>query len=64
MTDFPGKGIVAGGGARALLELSGIKDIYAKALGSRNSFNLIKAGLEGLNRIREEEEASRLRRGR
>lgn len=60
----PGKGIVAGGGARALLELSGIKDIYAKALGSRNSFNLIKAGIEGLNRIRAEEEASRIRRGR
>ncbi len=60
----PGKGIVAGGGARALLELSGIKDVYAKALGSRNSFNLIKAGLEGLTRIREEEEASRMRRGR
>ncbi|MEA1928119.1 MAG: 30S ribosomal protein S5 [Candidatus Auribacterota bacterium] len=59
----PGKGIVAGGGIRALLELSGIKDIYAKALGSRNPFNLIKAGIEGLERIREEEEAARLRKG-
>ena len=60
----PGKGIVAGGGARALLELSGIKDVYAKALGSRNSFNLIKAGIEGLTRIRKEEAASRMRRGK
>ena len=59
----PGKGIVAGGGVRALLELSGIKDIYAKALGSRNPFNLIKAGLEGLTRIKEEEAAYRLRKG-
>ncbi len=59
----PGKGIVAGGGVRALLELSGIKDIYAKALGSRNPFNLIKAGLEGLTRIKEEEAAYRLRTG-
>ncbi|MDP8214450.1 MAG: 30S ribosomal protein S5 [Candidatus Euphemobacter frigidus] len=59
----PGKGIVAGGGVRALLELSGIKDIYAKALGSRNPFNLIKAGIEGLNRIKGEEAAYRLRKG-
>ncbi|MFH1038656.1 MAG: 30S ribosomal protein S5 [PVC group bacterium] len=59
----PGKGIVAGGGVRALLELSGIKDIYSKALGSRNQFNLIKAGIDGLVRIREEEEAHALRKG-
>ncbi|MDP8236967.1 MAG: 30S ribosomal protein S5 [Candidatus Erginobacter occultus] len=59
----PGTGIVAGGGVRALLELSGIEDIYAKALGSRNRFNLIKAGIEGLNRIGREVNAYRLRRG-
>ncbi len=59
----PGKGIVAGGGVRALLELSGIRDIYAKAQGSRNPFNLIKAGIDGLERIREEEEAYGLRKG-
>lgn len=59
----PGTGVVAGGGVRALLELSGIKDISVKALGSRNPFNLIKAGLEGLKLIGEEEEAFRLRKG-
>ncbi len=59
----PGTGIVAGGGVRALLELSGIEDIYAKALGSRNRFNLIKAGIEGLNRIDREVNAHRMRRG-
>lgn len=58
----PGTGVVAGGGVRALLELSGIKDISAKALGSRNPFNLIKAGIEGLKLIGEEEEAFRLRK--
>jgi small subunit ribosomal protein S5 len=58
----PGTGIVAGGGVRSLLELSGIQDIYAKALGSRNRFNLIKAGIEGLNRIGREVEAYRMRR--
>ena len=60
----PGTGVVAGGGVRSLLELSGIKDIYAKALGSRNPFNLIRAGLEGLNRIRAREESYKLRRGK
>ncbi len=59
----PGTGIVAGGGVRALLELSGIQDIYAKALGSRNRFNMIKAGIAGLNRIGREVEAYRMRRG-
>lgn len=58
----PGTGIVAGGGVRALLELSGIEDIYAKALGSRNRFNMIKAGIAGLNRIGREVEAYRMRR--
>lgn len=60
----PGTGVVAGGGVRFLLELAGIKDIYAKALGSRNPFNLIRAGLEGLNRIKDREAAYKLRRGK
>ncbi len=60
----PGTGVVAGGGVRAMLELSGIKDIYAKAVGSRNPFNMIRAGLEGLNRIRAREESYKLRRGK
>ena len=51
----PGTGVVAGGGVRALFELVGIKDIYAKALGSRNPLNSIRAGLDGLDRIRRRE---------
>jgi small subunit ribosomal protein S5 len=47
----PGTGVVAGGGIRSVLELSGIKDVYAKSLGSRNPLNLIRAGMNGLNRI-------------
>ncbi len=58
----PGTGIVAGGGVRALLELSGIEDVYAKALGSRNRFNLIKAGISGLNQIGREVRAYQMRR--
>ena len=60
----PGTGVVAGGGVRAMLELAGIKDVYAKALGSRNPFNLIRAGLDGLSRIKAREETYKLRRGK
>ena len=57
-----GTGVVAGGGVRALLELSGIKDVSAKALGSRNPFNLINAGIEGLKCIQADEDIYRLRK--
>lgn len=57
----PGTGVVAGGGVRALLELAGIRDIYAKTLGSRNPMNAIRAGLDGLERIRRREATYRIR---
>jgi small subunit ribosomal protein S5 len=58
----PGTGIVAGGGVRVALELSGIDDVYAKALGSRNPLNLIRAGMNGLSRISQQRESFRIRR--
>jgi small subunit ribosomal protein S5 len=58
----PGTGIVAGGGVRVALELSGISDVYAKALGSRNPLNLIRAGMNGLGRIAQQRESFRIRR--
>lgn len=43
-----GKGIVAGGAARAVIELAGFQDIYSKSLGSNTKINVIRATINGL----------------
>lgn len=47
-----GKGIIAGGPCRVVLELSGIKDIYSKSLGSNTKINMIRATLNGLSQLK------------
>lgn len=56
-----GTGVIAGGAARAILELSGVGDVLSKSLGSRAPLNVARATIAGLRGLRTFEEASRLR---
>jgi small subunit ribosomal protein S5 len=48
----PGTGIIAGGTARKILELAGIKDVLSKRFGTTNKVNNTKAVFEALKRLR------------
>lgn len=56
-----GTGIIAGGPARSVLELAGIKNIRTKSLGSNNKQNVVLATIAGLQSMKTPEEIARLR---
>ena len=56
-----GKGVIAGGSVRAIVELAGIKNITTKSYGSRTSINAVYAALDGLKTLRSPEQIAALR---
>ena len=56
-----GTGIIAGGPARAVLELAGYKNIRTKSLGAINKQNVVLAAIEGLKNLKTPEEVAKAR---
>jgi small subunit ribosomal protein S5 len=56
-----GTGIIAGGAVRAIMEAVGVTDVLAKAIGTNNPHNVLRATLQGLISLRSAEQVSELR---
>jgi small subunit ribosomal protein S5 len=56
-----GTGVIAGAGVRAVLELSGVRDILTKCIGTRNPINMVRATEDALRTLRTPEEVAATR---
>ena len=56
-----GTGIIAGGAVRAVMEAAGVDDVLAKAIGTNNPHNVLRATMAGLAALRSAEAVSEIR---
>ena len=56
-----GTGVIAGGAARAVLDLAGVRNIRTKSFGTNNPINMVKATIEALKQLRSAEEVAKMR---
>ena len=56
-----GTGVIAGGPARNVCEMAGIRNIRTKSLGSNNKQNVVLATIDALRQLKTPEEVARLR---
>jgi len=56
-----GKGTIAGGAVRAVVEAAGIQNIVTKSIGSKNSHNVIRATFDALGQLRDKNEVAAMR---
>jgi small subunit ribosomal protein S5 len=59
-----GKGVIAGGPVRAIMQLVGVRDIVTKSIGSSNPHNVVRATFEGLRTLKDPAGVVRMRRQR
>src|SRR5688572_7177082 len=57
-----GKGVIAGGPVRAIMQLVGVRDVVTKSIGTSNPHNVVRATFEGLRSLKDPVAARRLRR--
>ncbi|MBQ9535282.1 MAG: 30S ribosomal protein S5 [Clostridia bacterium] len=57
----PGTGVIAGGPVRAVMEMSGIRDIRTKCLRSNNPQNVVTATMQGLMSLRDAAQVAAVR---
>jgi small subunit ribosomal protein S5 len=57
----PGTGVIAGGAVRAVVEAAGIQNVLTKSLGTTNPYNVVKATMDALRRLRDLQEVANTR---